>query len=163
MDLAEEDPIRGITAHMMLADHAQVAEGKLNVLGAGWTVTGPMPTPFAITIQMEFPWHETGRDHHLRLEVIDMDGVPFTVPTPVGPQPLALEATFPVPRPEGLPSDLPASTVVAINSGPVPFPPDSYFEWRLMIDGKADADWRRAFRTRPMAQSDSASEDAEAA
>jgi hypothetical protein len=163
MTPAEEDPIRGITAHMMLADAAQVAEGKLNVLGAGWTVTGPMPTPFAIAIQMEFPWRETDRDHQLRLEVIDMDGTPFAIQTPMGMQPLVLEAKFPVPRPDDLPAGFPMPAGVAINSGPIPFPPDSYFEWRLMIDGKAHADWRRAFRTRPMVQSDSASDDAEAA
>jgi hypothetical protein len=160
----DEDPIRGITAHLILADAAQPgAEGRVSMLGAGWTVTGPAPTPFAVVVMMEVPQHETGREHQVRLEVIDMDGTPFTVPTPKGFQPLVLEANLPVPSANDLPWGFPVSVVVVLNSGPVPFPPDSCFEWRLMIDGKTNADWRRAFRTRPMIQSNSASDNAEAA
>ena len=38
---------------MLLADHAQAAEGKLNIIGAGWTLVGPAPAPFAIAILFE--------------------------------------------------------------------------------------------------------------
>ena len=30
---------------MLLCDHATVAEGKLYINGAGWSVTGPEPSP----------------------------------------------------------------------------------------------------------------------
>ena len=161
MNDSQEDPLRGITAHLILADAAQAGpDGKVSMLGAGWTVTGPAPVPLAVVVMMEIPSHETGRDHKIRLEIIDGDGTPFAVPTPQGVQPLVLEANLSVPQSE---PGMPASVVVVLNSGgPVPFPPNSYFEWRLMIDGVANADWRRAFRTRPLAQSGSAS-DAEAA
>src|SRR4029077_19300015 len=33
---------------MLLADFAQVADGKLTVVGGGWSLTGPEPTPFGI-------------------------------------------------------------------------------------------------------------------
>ena len=35
---------------MMLADSAQVAGGKLYILGGGWSITGPMPCPSAIAV-----------------------------------------------------------------------------------------------------------------
>ena len=34
-------------ATLLLADAAQAAEGKLYVLGGGWSVTGPGPAPMA--------------------------------------------------------------------------------------------------------------------
>ena len=34
---------------LMLADAAQVSEGKLHILGGGWSVTGP-PAPSAIAL-----------------------------------------------------------------------------------------------------------------
>lgn len=40
---------------MMLADHAEVAEGKLFINGGGWTVTGPGPIPFGIALFIEVP------------------------------------------------------------------------------------------------------------
>jgi hypothetical protein len=43
---------------MLLADAAQVSEGKLNVLGGGWSVTGPNPTPSAIAIYIQVPWDQ---------------------------------------------------------------------------------------------------------
>ena len=37
---------------MLLADAAQVSEGKLHILGGGWSVTGP-PAPSAIALLVE--------------------------------------------------------------------------------------------------------------
>ena len=37
---------------MILADSAQVADGKLYILGGGWSITGPDPTPSAVAIKM---------------------------------------------------------------------------------------------------------------
>jgi len=35
---------------MLLADFAQVSDGKLTVVGGGWSLTGPEPVPFGIAI-----------------------------------------------------------------------------------------------------------------
>jgi hypothetical protein len=40
---------------MMLADAAQVANGKLFILGGGWSVTGPEPSPSAIVLKIAVP------------------------------------------------------------------------------------------------------------
>lgn len=44
---------------MMLADHAQVADGKLFISGAGWSACGPGPTPCAVAVIFHVPWQET--------------------------------------------------------------------------------------------------------
>jgi hypothetical protein len=43
-----EPPERQIQVTMILCDYAQVAAGKLNIIGGGGTWTGPQPVPFGI-------------------------------------------------------------------------------------------------------------------
>ena len=52
-------PERGMKVTAMLADYAAAADGKLTIVGGGWTVTGPQPVPFAIAILVEVPWQLT--------------------------------------------------------------------------------------------------------
>ena len=40
---------------LLLADSAQAVAGKLYLLGGGWTVTGPEPSPFAMNSVALFP------------------------------------------------------------------------------------------------------------
>jgi hypothetical protein len=156
MNPVELDPERGMKVTLMLADAAQVADGKLNVLGGGWTITGPQPCPFALAGIFEVPWGGTNRNHAFRLELIDLDGNPVVVSGPEGEQPVVLEGGFEVGRPPGVRSGSYLPIPFALNCGPIPFPPGSHFEWRLSIDGEEHEDWRLAFSTRPVAQSHAA-------
>jgi hypothetical protein len=136
---------------MMLADAAQAAEGKLYVLGGGWSVTGPEPSPFAIAMLVEVPWDLCNAKHKLRLELIDSDGEPVVVPTAAGEEPLFVEADFEVGRPPGVKPGTPMTMPVPINMGPQPIPPGGRYEWRLTIDGQAEEGWTLPFSTRPAA------------
>lgn len=156
MDPAEPDPERGMRVTMLLADHAQVMEGKLNVIGGGWTHTGPQPLPFAIAGIFEVPWHLANRQHTFQLDLIDLDGRPVMGKTPEGDQPITVGGTFEVGREPGLRQGASIPFLWAINSGPLPLDPGSHFEWRLLINGEAHEDWRLAFSTRPEAQSNAA-------
>jgi hypothetical protein len=151
-----DSPERGIKSTLMLADSAQVAEGKLFVLGGGWTVTGPQPTPFALAGIIEVPWQLANRKHKFRFELIDLDGNAVDIDTPEGRQPLFIEGEFEVGRPAGLRTGATIPFPLAINSAPVPLPAGSHFEWRYEINGEAHEDWRLAFSTRPDAQSQAA-------
>ena len=52
-------------ATMMLADHAQIADGKLFVSGGGWTwITAG--SPFGIALLMEVPWDRLNEKHRRR-------------------------------------------------------------------------------------------------
>ncbi len=73
---------------MMLCDSAQVADGKLYVLGGGWSMTGPDPVPSAIALKIDVGWHEAEEAHHWELYLEDADGRPVLVPTPDGEHPV---------------------------------------------------------------------------
>lgn len=142
-------PERGMKVTMWLADSAQVAEGKLYVLGGGWQVTGPAPAPFAIVGTIEVPWHLTNQEHKFRLELIDLDGNAVQVPTPEGEQPLFIDGGFSVaPSLEARKGGY-VPFPFAFQFGPTPLASGSHFEWRLMINGEHNEDWRLAFSTRP--------------
>lgn len=138
-------------AVLLLADAAQVAEGKLNLLGGGWSITGPLPSPSAVAVKIEVPWSETNVRHRFELQLFTEDGGPVMVPAEGGePQPVRVEGDFEVGRPPGLRPGTPIDVPLAINIGPLPLPPDSRFTWRLTIDGESQADWEASFSTRPL-------------
>jgi hypothetical protein len=134
---------------MLLADHAQAAEGKLNIIGAGWTVIGPAPAPFAIAILFEVPWDRANEQHDFRLELVDSDGHAVLVPTPDGEHPLVIEGQFEVGRPPGVKRGTALPFPLALNMGPHELTPGGRYEWRLTVDEESDEDWRLAFSTRP--------------
>ena len=45
-------------ATLMLADYATVSDGKLSIVGGGWSVTGPEPVPFGIALLIQVPWDQ---------------------------------------------------------------------------------------------------------
>jgi hypothetical protein len=129
----------------MLADAAQALDNKLYILGGGWSIAGPEPTPSAIALHLMVPWEEANKRHLLRLELLDGDAKTVTI----GEEPLAFETQFEVGRAPGLVEGTPIDLSLAISMGPIPLPPAGLFEWRLSIDGDSHPDWRVAFRTRP--------------
>ena len=135
-------------ATMLLADAAQAIDNKLYVLGGGWSITGPDPSPSAIALSLKVPWDEANQRHELRIELLDADGdAVLTGPEPEG-QPVVIESQFEVGRPPGLRPGTPIDLAIAINLGPMALPPGGRFEWRLTIDGHAEAHWHAAFSTR---------------
>lgn len=137
---------------MMLCDAAQVADGKLYILGGGWSMTGPDPVPSAVALKIEVDWNEADRAHHWELFLEDADGRPVLVPTPDGSQPVEVRGEFTVSRPPTVPEGSPIDVALAVNMGPIPLPPGARYAWRLTIDGEAlpGADLR--FTTRPRLQ-----------
>jgi Family of unknown function (DUF6941) len=109
---------------MMLADAAQVANGKLFILGGGWSVTGPEPSPSAIALKIAVPWDQANRNHHLELALVDADGNPLTASDPAGQQqPFRIEADFEAGRPAGLAPGTPLDVPVASTWGRSPSRP----------------------------------------
>ena len=138
---------------MLLADYAQVADGKLTVVGGGWSITGPDPAPFGIAILVHVPWDQANRRHLMRLELLDTDGVPVTVETEEGedaPVVFFDDVEFEVGRPAGIKPGTPLELPLSINSGPLPLAPGGRYEWRLSIDGQTDDDWRLPFSVREL-------------
>ena len=132
---------------LVLADFARAAEGKLDLLGAGWTVTGPQPSNFGIGILIEARPGEFGGEHTVLLELVDKDGQP--VPVPDGDDPLLhIEGQIQIlPPPDHSPA-LPVIVPLAFNAAQMPLPPGQWLEFRFWLDGETQEGWRLPFATR---------------
>ena len=135
---------------MLLADAAQVADGKLYILGAGWSLTGPQPMPSAVVLKLDIDRHEVGREHYWELFLEDADGHPVGIDTPEGRQAVEVRGEFSVGEPVGIPDGAPVDLPIAINFGPLPLEPASRYVWRLVIDGETPLGGTLGFSTRSM-------------
>lgn len=133
---------------MLLCDFAQAADGKLYILGGGWSITGPGISQMALAIKIEVPWDLTNSQHQWRLALFDADGQPVTVIGPEGEQEVTVEGGFEVGRPPGLPAGTPIDLPMALNFAGFPLPPGGRYTWRLMIDGEEQDGWQVSFLTR---------------
>jgi len=133
---------------MMLADAAQAVDGKLYILGGGWSVTGPGPMPSAIAMKLEVPWSETNKMHKWELTLVNADGRPVLVGSEEGENAIQISGEFEVGRPAGLTPGTPIDLPLAINLGPLVLEPGQRYTWRLTIDDEADENWQVGFMTR---------------
>jgi len=131
----------------LLCDAAQVAGGKLYVLGGGWSLCGPGPFQHALAIKVEVPWNEANRSHTLQATLLDEDSRPVRAGDP--PAEVRFQGTFEVGRPPGLPAGTPLDLPLAVTLGPLELPSGSGFFWSVSIDGHEVR--RVRFRTRPSA------------
>src|SRR4051812_24732126 len=119
-----------ISATMLLADSAQVAEGKLYLLGGGWDRTLP-GHPSAVAVHVRVSWDLTNRQHHLRLELLDHDGQLVEGPAPDGqPVPVRIEGDFEVGRPPGTPQGMDIGIPLAFNIAPLAVEAGRQYTWR---------------------------------
>jgi hypothetical protein len=143
------DSLSPMKVMLMLCDSAQVADGKLYILGGGWSMTGPDPVPSAIALKIDVGWHEAEIPHHWELYLEDADGQPVMVETPEGEHAVEVRGEFTVGRPPGIPEGSPIDVALAVNLGPLPLVPGTRYTWRMSIDGESQSDWVLGFTTRP--------------
>ena len=134
-------------ATLLLADYAVVSDGKLTVVGGGWSQTGPEPSSFGIALLIQVPWDQANTVHAFSVELLDADGGPVVVDAEEGEEPVAFGGEFEVGRPPGIKPGTPLDFPVAVNSTPLPLEAGRY-EWRLTIDGSSRSDWTLPFTVR---------------
>jgi Family of unknown function (DUF6941) len=135
-------------ATMLLADYSVVSDGKLTIVGGGWSQTGPEPASFGIGLLIQVPWDQANTVHSFNVELLDADGAHVVLETPEDEeQTVAFGGEFEVGRPPGLKPGTPLDFPVAMNSTPLPLEPGRY-EWRLTIDGEGRQDWTLPFTVR---------------
>ncbi len=130
----------------MLADSAQIADGKLYILGGGWSVIGPDPSPSAIVLKLNVDRHEVGRVHHWELVLEDADGRAVTLGDDF--QPVEIRGEFSVGEPDGVIDGAPVDFPITLGIPPLDLAPSSRFQWRLFIDGETLPGGTVAFSTR---------------
>jgi hypothetical protein len=135
---------------MMLADSAQIADGKLYILGGGWSITGPDPVPSAVAIKLSIDRHEVDQPHRWELVLEDADGAPVFIGDER--QPVEVHGEFTVGAPQGVPEGTPVDFPIALGIPPIPLVPGSRYQWRLFVDGETYPGGIVAFSTRPARQ-----------
>jgi hypothetical protein len=135
-----------LNATLLLADSAQVADGRLFILGGGLGEVGPGPQPMAIAMLLDVPWDQANAAHDWKFELLDEDGTPVLYDD----QPILVGGQFEAGRPEGLAPGTPIPVPLAINFTALPVEPGRRYVWRLAIDDTSEPDWVLTFRVRPV-------------
>jgi hypothetical protein len=135
-----------LNATLLLADSAQVADGRLFILGGGLGEVGPGPQPMAIAMLLDVPWDQANAAHDWKFELLDEDGTPVLYDD----QPILVGGQFEAGRPDGLAPGTPIPVPLAINFTALPVEPGRRYVWRLAIDDTSEPDWVLTFRVRPV-------------
>lgn len=129
----------------MLCDYAQVADGKMTIVGGGWNELRSPMAPISVAALLHLPWQEKPREHHVVLELIDEDG--RQVMDTGGSTPVRVEAGLAVEggdkRPDrvGVPIPVPFACVF----GPLGLEGGKRYVWRLFIDEETSEEWQASF------------------
>jgi hypothetical protein len=133
---------------LLLADFARVADGKLDVIGGGWSMMSAQgPFGLFVAALFQIPWDQTNEKHTFRLELLDADGQ--GVPTADGDS-IRAEGEFEAGRPPGLRPGTPVDAPLVVPFGPLVLE-DGRYEIRLTIDDDTKEDWFVAFTVRQAA------------
>ena len=130
---------------MLLADSAQVADGKLFILGGGVANIGPNPQPLSIALLIEVPWDRANIQHDWKIELLDEDGGPVMIDD----VPFLFGGTFEAGRPPGQTPGTPLAVPLAIGFNALPVEPGRSYIWRLAIDNTSEPEWQRRISVRP--------------
>jgi hypothetical protein len=133
---------------MLLCDAAQVAGGKLFVLGGGLASIGPKPQPLAIALQITVPWDRANVPHEWRIELVDEDGQAVVI----NDKAVVLQGRFEAGRPAGLQPGTPLGVSLAINLSPFPIVGGRSYAFALTINDERRPDWRVRFFVKPAHQ-----------
>jgi hypothetical protein len=137
-------PPSDVDVTMVLADAAQVADGKLYVLGAGLTSVGPAPQPLAVGLLLQVAWDRANVPHRWRLELLDEDGHA----APATDHPLVIGGRFEAGRPAGSRSGVPLVVPLAVTFPPLPLTEGQGYLFQLTIDDRSRPSWRLPFWVR---------------
>lgn len=136
-------------AVIVLGDFAErdSVTGKVHILGAGWSVTGPAPTQQAVIVFVKIPADRARSPVPVVLRLVDSAGTVVAVPDTPETQPLEITGQIEMNEPEGWddPADLDA--VFVVNLLPIQLKPGTTYHWQVDVDGKEAAS--TAFKVRP--------------
>lgn len=105
---------------MLPADSGAVSEGKIFMLGGGWSLTSVPTPPFAVVVRIEVPRSEASEQHTLTPELLNDDFTPVTVQVPGEAVPLVATGQFEVGRPPGMTRESPFALPIVFNFQPRP-------------------------------------------
>ncbi|MEV5499809.1 hypothetical protein AB0M50_30855 [Nonomuraea fuscirosea] len=117
---------------LVLSDAASTdaASGKINLLGAGWSVTGPAVPMSAVAGFLRVPWEKATRKIRFALRLLDEEGVPVRPFTDSdGPLVFSGEITPDPDHLEPIATRVPFNLSFAIPIPPLPLETGRVYEW----------------------------------
>ena len=128
----------------MIADFARVANGKLDVIGGGWSMMNAQgPFGFFVAALFQIPWDQTNAKHTFKLELLDADGQVFRSRAARPSRGRRVRG-----RPAGgAEAGNPVDAPLVVPFGPLELEEGRY-ELRLTIDDETKEDWFVAFTVR---------------
>jgi len=117
---------------LLLCDWAESINGKLYILGGGWSrMAANLPIPVALAIKLGIPWDQANRQIPFKAELVTEDGQSVVI----NETPVMLEGEIEVGRPPGT---RPGSTLDAVLS--IRFPAlalqKGAYTWIFQADNK---------------------------
>lgn len=125
---------------MLLCDAAESVNGKLYILGAGWSqlLLPDFPTNMALAVKLAVPWDRANDPHRVTARLIDADGNEVSVPGPEEPIEVKSEVTVETGRPAGLAPGTSLDAPLVFNFRGLALPAGSYV-WEVTIDDVIEA------------------------
>jgi hypothetical protein len=123
-------------ASIILADFAETDPGgKVHILGAGWSATGPQPGPQAVVGFIQVPPDQARLAIPFTLRLTDQAGEVVEAPGPAGMQRMEVSGQVEPREPEGWDGSTDLTAAFAINVI-LPLTPGQNYTWSLEVDGK---------------------------
>jgi len=128
---------------LLLCDYAEAINGKLYIMGGGWSICAPGPRNMAVAIRVLVPWSDTNKQHNLALMLQDDNGSTVELGDPG--RAVRQDGAFEVGRPPGIPAGTEMDFTAVMGFVGLPLAPDTGYRWQLEIDGEPAA--HASFRT----------------
>ena len=115
---------------LITADAASISDGKINMLGAGWTRISSGLANFCVVVRIDIPWTMTNSDLDWSLDLTDQDGQIYEPTESSGK--LHLEGQVQVGRPTDLAQGASLEAPLVIPFIQLPLRPGP-LEWRFQV------------------------------
>jgi hypothetical protein len=132
---------------MLLCDAAETANGKLYVLGGGWSqvLIPDTPLSMALAVKMAIPWDQANTRFTVDVRLVNEDGEAVHTPDD---EPIGAQGQIEVGRPPGLKPGEALDAPFVLSFTNITLPPGGYV-WELAVSPPSDyVAARAAFRVR---------------
>jgi hypothetical protein len=125
-------------ATLVLCDFAEVdsSTGKVHILGAGWSLTGPAPSPHSVVAFLRVPPDRARSPIPITLRLLDQAHQVVEVQGVGGMQRLEISGQVEMNLPESWNQASTMSGSFAVNFGALPLQAGRTYMWCVEVDGK---------------------------
>jgi hypothetical protein len=125
-------------ATIILADFAETdaGTGKVHILGAGWSITGPQPAPHAVVALIDVPPERVGESIPVMLRLTDRAGRVLEISDPAGTQRIEVPGQVETREPDGWDHSTDLRVAFTANLMLLPLRPGESYTWSVEVEGR---------------------------